>query len=363
MKIRFAKPLIDQSDIDAVAQSLKQRTLTNGGNVMQFEERFVEYIGGGIAVAVSSCTAALYMAMKCLDIGAGDEVIVPALSFAACAHVVEAVGAVPVFVDVRPETGVIDPALAEAAIGPKTKAIMAMHYVGKPCDLSILKDICRRRNIFLVEDCATALGALHSNIHVGLHGDIGCFSFHAVKHVTCGEGGMLVTRHPEIAERARKLRQFGIEHNVYDQLPGEYDVIQFGLNFRMTEMQAALGLGQLAKANTRLSVRERNWRAVQSAIDFATVLDTAGAFYALIVMLPDGLDQHTVRIELSKQYIETSIYYPGPLPHTSYYRRLFVDFPAAEKIAKQSIALSCGPHLTLDHMAYQVDTLRDILCA
>src|SRR3990172_1343055 len=119
MKVRFARPLIDQSDIDAVVQSLKQRTLTNGGNVMQFEERFVEYIGGGIAVAVSSCTAALYMAMKCLDIGPGDEVIVPALSFAACAHVVEAVGATPYFVDVLPETGVIDPLLVEGSIGPR----------------------------------------------------------------------------------------------------------------------------------------------------------------------------------------------------------------------------------------------------
>src|SRR3990167_6853918 len=116
MKIRFVKPLIDQSDIDAVGQSLKQRILTNGSNVMQFEERFVEYIGGGIAVAVSSCAAALYMAMKCLDIGPGDEVIVPSLSFAACAHVIEAVGAIPVFVDVWPETGVIDPALVEAAV-------------------------------------------------------------------------------------------------------------------------------------------------------------------------------------------------------------------------------------------------------
>src|SRR3990167_1619831 len=143
MKIRFVKPLIDQSDIDAVVQSLKQRTRTNGGNVMQFEERFVEHIGGGIAVAVSSCTAALYMAMKCLDIGPGDEVILPSLSFAACAHVIEAVGALPYFVDVRPETGVIAPLSAEGAIGVRTKAIIAMHYVGKPCNLSSLKDICR----------------------------------------------------------------------------------------------------------------------------------------------------------------------------------------------------------------------------
>lgn len=365
-RIKFGKPLISHAARSDVSEILRRRALTNAGKVAEFEERFVEAIGGGRAVAVSSCTAALHLALLACGIGPGDEVIVPAQTFVASAHAVEAVGAKPVFVDVWPDSGVMDPDLTERAITPRTKAIMPVHYAGRPCYMGTIMDIARRHNLRVIEDCATALGATHSGKHVGLIGDFGCFSFHPVKHITTCEGGMLVSRDFEMAEAARRMREFGkTPKDPYNDLPGEYDVTGFGLNFRMTEMQGALGTHQLADAPRRLLVRKSNYRKLKAALDDFDVMDLGNgeaAAYCLIVILPDGIDRRAVREDLARWNVETSIYYPGPVPLLTYYREKYGhkagDFPHAERIADRSIAFPVGPHLGAAHMAQIAQAFR-----
>ena len=367
--IKFARPIIGPEEIAAVGEALKNPRMTNAGRVVEFESQFSEMIGGGAAVAMSSCTSALHAALLCLDIGQDDEVIVPALTFAACAHVVEAVGAIPVFADCHPEAGQLDPEAVERCVTKRTKAIMLMHYAGRAGYIGTMQAVARRHNLRIIEDCATALGAVHSGKHVGLHGDIGCFSFHPVKHITTGEGGMLVTRNLEVAARARAFREFGKwadtdqPHSYVD-----YEIRDFGLNFRMTEMQAAIGLVQLKSAKHRLELRRWNYRKLAAMLDGLEILQLGGdeaAAYCLVVHMPDMRSQFAVRKALAKRGVETSCYYPGPLPLMPYYAKKYDimpgSFPSAERIAHNTIAMSVGPHLSAADMVFQAEQLKEVL--
>jgi perosamine synthetase len=372
-KIKFAAPVIEEDEVAAVAKVLREsHMLTNAGRVAAFEESFVNHVGGGFATAVTSCTAALHMALLALNIKQGDEVIVPALTFVACAHAIEAVGATPVFVDSWHDSGVIDPELIKAAITPATKAIMVVHFAGRPCYMGTIIDVARERNIPVIEDCATALGARHSGRHVGLIGDIGCFSFHPVKHLAIGEGGMLLTKRPDLAARFRLLREFGKRVDLYDTARadrstlGHYDITHFGLNFRMTEMQAAIGVTALPKMAERLKQRRRNYAYLQSGLKEFASLDLSGnesASYCYVAICPGDKNRDEVRANLTKRYVESTIYYPGPLPLMTYYREKYGykpgQFPIAEQISNKSIALPVGPHLGPDHMAYIVKSFKE----
>lgn len=369
MRIRFAKPLIGEKERNKVVDVLKRTSLTNSGCVREFEEKFRDFIGGGEAVAVSSCTAALHLGLLAGGVGPGDEVIVPALTFAASAHAVEAVGARPVFVDVWKTTGVIESTLFGSSLTKKTKAIMPVHFAGRPGYMGGLRDFARRNKLFVVEDCATALGARHSGQHVGLLGDCGAFSFHPVKHITSCEGGMLVSRNPELADSARRMREFGkVSLDLYAGMPGEYDIKGFGLNYRMTEMQGAVGTQQLEDFPERFAQRRLNYKILSNLLSKYELLDLDhenGSSYCVVLMLPDGVDQREFRLELTRKDIETSIYYPGPLPLFTYYREKYGhksgDFPNAERISRNSVALSVGPHLGRDHMVYMSDEIKRIL--
>jgi perosamine synthetase len=372
-KVKFAAPCIEEDEIAAVTKVLREsHMLTNAGRVAAFEESFVNHVGGGFATAVTSCTAALHMALLALNIKQGDEVIVPALTFVACAHAIEAVGATPVFVDSWHDSGVIDPELIKAAITPATKAIMVVHFAGRPCYMGTIIDVAREHNIPVIEDCATALGARHSGRHVGLIGDVGCFSFHPVKHLAIGEGGMLLTKRPDLAARFRLLREFGKRVDLYDTARadrstlGHYDITHFGLNFRMTEMQAAIGVTALPKMAERLKQRRRNYEYLGHNLDGFSPLSLGGsesAAYCFVVQLPGEMDREAVRAALTKRYVESTIYYPGPLPLMTYYREKYGykpgQFPIAEQISNKSIALPVGPHLGPDHMAYIVKSFKE----
>lgn len=371
-KIKFAAPVIEEDEVAAVTKVLREsHMLTNAGRVAAFEEAFVNHVGGGQATAVTSCTAALHMALWALNVKHGDEVIVPALTFVACAHAVEAVGATPVFVDSWHDSGVIDPELIKQAITPKTKAIMAVHFAGRPCYMGTITDIAREHGIPVIEDCATSLGAVHSGRHVGLLGDVGCFSFHPVKHLAIGEGGMLLTKRPELHERIKLLREFGKHVDLYATARadrstlGHYDITHFGMNYRMTEMQAAIGVTALPKMAERLKTRRRNYEILRSGIG-VPALDLGvpeSAAYCYVAILPSGIDRESVRASLTKRYVESTIYYPGPLPLMTYYREKYGykpgQFPIAEQISNKSIALPVGPHLGPDHMAYIVKSFKE----
>jgi perosamine synthetase len=223
--------------------------LTHGPENRAFESEFSRFVGGDArCVAVSSCMAALHLAYWQMGIGPGDEVLVTAQTHVATAHAVEAVGARPVFVDCKPDTGNIDPALLERAVTARTRAIGLVHFLGIPCDMDQILQLAARHGLKVMEDCALAVGARYHGTHVGLLGDAGCFSFYPAKHMTTGDGGMFVTRDGALADRVVKARAFGVDRGFGERsIPGIYDVPTLGLNYRMSDINAAVGRMQLAR--------------------------------------------------------------------------------------------------------------------
>ena len=365
--IPFGRPWITDEDRDAVQEVLQGHILTHGPQGKGFEEDFAGFMGGGQAVAVSSCTAALHLAYFQMGLGPGDEVIVPAQTHNATAHAVELVGARPVFVDCEPQTGNIDVSVIEREITPRTKALSLVHFVGIPCDMDAIMAIAGRHGLAVVEDCALALGARYKGRHVGLIGDAGCFSFYPVKHITTGDGGMFVTRHPKVAEAIARLRAFGVDRTHSERtVPGLYDVTELGFNYRMSEMQAALGRQQLRRIDQILERRAGNFarlRSIVSEVPDVHVLDSAdgasvSSHYCLTAVLGGDLGEERGNIvrRLNEEGVGTSIYYPHPVPRLGYYRTKYAydaaAFPNAAAISDRSIALPVGPHLTSRDMEF-----------
>jgi len=248
--IPYGKQLVEQDDIDAVVDVLKSDYLTTGPEVGQFENAFAEYVATRHAIALSSGTAALHAAVSALNIGPGDEVIVPPITFAATANCVTYRGATPVFADVFPDTLLIDPADVAAKITPHTKAIIAVDFAGQTCDYEQLRELCSIHGIYLIADCCHSLGATSGGDKAGNLADMSCFSFHPVKSITAGEGGMVTTNVDAWAERIRRFRNHGIDSDFRTrQTEGQwrYNVIEEGFNYRLSDIHSALGKSQLSK--------------------------------------------------------------------------------------------------------------------
>ena len=369
--IPFGRPWITEDDRLAVLEVLKGHILTHGPQGKGFEEDFANFMGAGHSAALSSCTAALHLAYFQMGVGPGDEVIVPAQTHNATAHAVELVGARPIFVDCEPNTGNIDVSLIENEITPSTKAISLVHFVGIPCEMDKIIGIAVKNGLSVVEDCALALGARYNDTHVGLIGDAGCFSFYPVKHITTGDGGMFVTRHENIAKDIRKQRAFGVDRTHSERtVPGFYDVKELGFNYRMSEMQAALGRTQLKKMDQILDYRRRNFKILKSRLmdlPDINVLDSdnslaENSYYCLTAVLKGELTpvRNELVNKLNERGVGTSIYYPHPVPRLSYYREKYgydsSKFPNAETISDCSVALPVGPHLAAEDMEYIGET-------
>jgi dTDP-4-amino-4,6-dideoxygalactose transaminase len=375
--IPFARPWITDQDRHAVLEVLQGDILTHGPQNHAFEEEFALFLGQGAhCVAVSSCMAALHLAYLQLGIGPGDEVIVPAQTHVATAHAVEVVGARPVFLDCEPATGNIDPERLKALITPRTRAIGPVHFVGIPCNMDAIGAVASRHGLKIIEDCALAVGARYRGVHVGLIGDVGCFSFYPVKHLTTGDGGMLVTRHAELAERVRKARAFGVDRTFAERsIPGMYDVPYLGVNYRMSDINAALGRSQLRRVGEILERRQRNFQRLReglSGLNHVRILDTTNSIarnshYCLTAVLSGALAGRRNEIvgRLKEAGIGTSVYYPQPVPRMSYYRKKYgyqpEAFPEATTISDQSIALPVGPHLAEDEVRSVATSFHHII--
>jgi len=376
-QIPFGRPWITDEDRKAVLEVLEGHILTHGPQGKAFEAEFAQFLGGGAhCVSVSSGMAALHLAYIALGIGPGDEVIVPAQTHIATAHAVEFVGARPVFVDCDPMTGNVAAKAVATAITPRTRAISVVHFIGIPCDMPGIMAVAEAHGLKVVEDCAVALGARHGATHVGLFGDAGCFSFYPVKHMTTGEGGMFVTRHAEAAVGVSNLRAFGVDRGHADrEIPGLYDVLRLGLNYRMSEVQAALGRTQLRRIDEILEKRGSNFTALKRALAALAgirVLDAAdsearSSHYCLSLVLEGPLRDRRNDIvrRLNARGVGTSVYYPQPVPRMHYYREKYgydpARFPQATAISDCSIALPVGPHVGGDDIAYMVDAVRRVL--
>ena len=239
--IPYGRQWIKDDDIKAVIDVLKSDWLTTGPSIDAFEKAVAEFVGAQYSVAVSSGTAALHTAMYAAGIKTGDEVIVPTMTFAATANAVVFQGGTAVFCDVDAETLLIDPSLIEAKIGPKTKAIIAVDYAGQPCDYDILREIADRNKLLLIADACHSIGALYKGRKVGTLADLTVFSFHPVKHITTGEGGMVVTNNPEYSKRMKMFRNHGITLDHRQRAKKNtwfYEMVDLGYNYRMTEISA-----------------------------------------------------------------------------------------------------------------------------
>jgi perosamine synthetase len=372
-EIHFGRPTIGDAERAAVMEVLNGPILVHGPRAVAFEQVFAAWTGAPHAVSTSSCTAALHLVYFYLGLGAGDEVIVPAQTHAATAHAVELTGATPVFVDAERRTGNIDIDQIEAALTPRTRAVSLVHYLGLPVDMDRVNAIAKKRDVFVVEDCALSLGSRFRGVHTGLLGDVGCFSFYPVKHITTAEGGMITTTRPEVAAKISRQKAFGVDRQHGDRkVPGVYDVTMLGFNYRMNEIEAAIGIEQMKRLDGILSIRERNYRTLHRAlreIDEITLLETSSgdfqsSYYCLSILLNARLA--ALRFELVSKLnaagVGTSVYYPKAVPDLTYYREKygFVPgrFPNASWISDASIALPVGPHLNEDDMAYIAATVR-----
>jgi perosamine synthetase len=373
-KIPFGKPWITDAERNAVLSVLGGDVLTHGPQALAFEREFEVFMGEGAhALSMSSGMAALHLAYWQLGIGAGDEVILTAQTHVATAHAVEIVGATPVFVDCLPDDGNINPALIEAAITPRTKAIGLVHFLGIPCDMTSIMSIADHYNLKVIEDCALAVGARYRGVHVGLLGDAACFSFYPVKHITTGDGGMFVSRHRYLADRVAKARAFGVDRSFGERtIPGMYDVPTLGINYRLSDINSSIGRMQLERMGVIFDRRKANFEALKlelSALPDTMILDavtsdSSNSYYCLSLVLEGplaSLRNHIVNL-LNEMGVGTSVYYPHPVPLLTYYREKYGfiadDYPQAKRISDQSIALPVGPHLNEEDMSYIVQSLK-----
>ncbi|WP_417520146.1 DegT/DnrJ/EryC1/StrS family aminotransferase [Minwuia sp.] len=378
--IHFGRPILGDEERDAVMEVLHSPQLVHGPRAEQFERDFQTWCGGGEAITVSSCTAGLHLGYFQMKLGPGDEVIVPAQTHAATAHSVEYVGATPVFVDAEPLTGNIDIDRLEAAITGRTRAISVVHYLGMPVDMDRVMAIAAKHGLPVIEDAALAIGSYVNGVHAGLIGDLGCFSFYPVKHMTTAEGGMFLTRDDAIAGRVRRQKAFGLDKTVVERSePGIYDVTQLGFNYRMNELQAAIGIEQLKRIPGFLAARHANYWRLEAGLKEIDEIDLfrsshdhlESSHYCLSVILKGPAEGRRSDIvqALKDRGIGSSVYYPGPVPGLTYYRERYgldpADFPVASRISNQSIALPVGPHLDeadMDRIARSLkEAIHDVI--
>jgi len=357
----YSRQWLDEDDIKAVVNVLRSDWLTTGPKVQEFEETFAVLTGVKYSVAVSSGTAALHSAMFALGIGPGDEVIIPAMTFAATANAVVFQGGKPVFADVDENTLLIDTAQVEAKVTPSTKAVIAVDYAGQPCDYNALRRIAERHGLLLVADACHALSATYEGRRVGTLGDLNIFSFHPVKHITTGEGGMITTNSPEFAERMRIFRNHGIttdHHQRGKQGSWFYEMIDLGYNYRLTDIQCALGMSQLPKLSKWVARRQEIARRYNAAFAEYPVLkslevrrDISHAYHLYVIKLNLNqlqVDRSKVFNALRAEGIGVNVHYI-PVHLHPFYRRHFGtgpnNCPVAEAAYEQLLSLPIFPQM------------------
>jgi dTDP-4-amino-4,6-dideoxygalactose transaminase len=374
-KVTLSDLNFDQREQKAVDRVIKSRWLTMGETVEKLERDFSDFIGAPHAIAVSSGTAALHLAMRALEIGPKDEVIVPSLSFVASSNAILYVGANPVFVDI---TGMNDFNLScddlEKRITSRTKALVVVHYGGYVADMARIIGIARKYRLYIVEDTAHAIGAKFKSKLAGTLGDIGCFSFFSNKNLATGEGGMIVTNQDKIAAKFKLLRSHGMTSMTLNRHQGHaysYDVVELGYNYRMTEISAALGILQLKKlshANLK--------RKALTDLYITKLKDVKGlsipfrdyprysSYHLFPILLNQEVNRGKFMVLLKKEGIQTSIHYP-PIHTFSYYRHIpglkKTKLPITEYVGAHEVTLPLHPLLTKEDVIFICDRIKRIL--
>lgn len=356
--IPYGRQSVDDEDVALVVEALRSSWLTTGPRIGEFERDLAAAAGARDAVAVSSGTAALHAAMFALEIGPGDEVIVPALTFAASANCVVYQGGKPVFADVEPDTLLLDPVSAEALVTPRTRAIVCVDYAGQPCDYDALRALADRHGLKLVADACHALGAAFRGRPAGSLADVTAFSFHPVKHITTGEGGAVTTDSEALARRLRSFRNHGIDSDHRErEAKGSwyYEMVELGYNYRLTDFQCALGIGQLRKLPGWLERRRaiaKRYDAAFAGIDGVEPLAVREGrlhAYHLYVVRVDAKDRGDAYRALRAEGILVNVHYVPVHRHPFYVRRFGTgpgQCPVAEAAYERILSLPMFPAMT-----------------
>ena len=367
--ISFSGPDITDQEINAVIEVIKSGWLTHGKYSKKLEHLFCEFTGTKYSATVSNCTAGLHLLCIIAGFGEGDEVIVPAQTHTATAHAVEYTGAQAVFADIDLKTGNISIDSIKEKLSEQTKGIIPVHMAGYPCDMSEITSSCEINKLVLVEDCAHALGTTYNGIHVGLFGIAGVFSFYPTKQVTTGEGGVVVSNNKEIIDKVERLKAFGIDTPPELRTkPGVYDVKSLGYNFRMTDIQAALGVGQMERYKKNLEKRKQNGRLyteLLSGVEEVTNPDfnNDNSYFIFQLIFNKNIDRDNVLIKLKEKGIGVSIHYATPVPLMSYYKNKYEykasDFPNAVYYGNQSLSLPTHNKINEEDVVSIVETIKE----
>ncbi len=376
----FHRPWIDAQSIQAVVDVLESGWLTRGPRTEAFEKALAEYLGCRAAIGLNSCTAGLHLALVALGIGPGDEVITSPITFPATANVIVHQGARPVFADVDRDTLNLDPEQVAARITPRTKAILPVHFAGHPCPMGPIIDLARRHRLHVIEDAAHALEAVDAGKKIGTVGHLTAFSFYATKNLTTGEGGMLTTDDPDLAQRLRILSLHGISKSAWTRYTPagvhEWETLLPGFKYNMFDIQAALGLAQLSRLEEWWRIRRSHAERYRDALMDTPQLTLLGersgirhAHHLLVVLLRVerlGVNRRAIMESLKAEGIGTGVHFTSLHVHPYYRDTLSVlpgELPVAEWASPRVLSLPLYPRMTDGDVDRVVGTLQKVLAA
>ncbi len=374
----FNQYSFDEREKNAVLEVLESAWITTGPKTKQFEKEFAEYIGCKHAIALNSCTAGLHLSLLANDIGIGDEVIVPDITFTSTANIVVHTGGRPIIVDVDPTTLNIDPQKIEEKITKNTKAIIPVHLAGQPCDMDAINKIAEKYNLIVIEDAAHATESFYKGKKVGNMSQLTAFSFYATKNITTAEGGMLTTNDDQLAEKIRVLSLHGLSKDAWKRYSNEgykhYDVVCAGYKYNMTDIQSALGIEQLKKIDKFADKRKEHKKTYDQLlsdvpeISFVKEIDNIVHARHLYMVMLDMTKLKVTRDQIMdmmiQQNIGVSVHFM-PLHLHTYYKERFnllpENFPVATKASKSLLSLPFYPNLKKEDIIYVCQKLRDII--
>jgi len=363
----------DKQEEKAVIETLQSKWISTGPKCKEFEELFAKMLNIKCAISLSNCTSALHLALKILDIGEGDEVITPSLTFVATVNAIKYVNATPVFCDINSlEDLTIAPEKIKKLITPKTKAIIVMHYAGFPCDMESIMNIARKNNLKVIEDACHGPLSEYNGKKLGTIGDIGCFSFFSNKNISTGEGGMIVTNSKEYYNKAKLFRSHGMSTLSYERAKGhstKYDIVELGYNYRMDDIRASIGIVQLNKLRNDLEKRAkvRKWYE-ENLSDIEDIIipfkGKNGFFsnYIFPIILKNSTveNRESIRKKLHEKGIQTSVHYSA-VHRFLIYERYKTTLPITEYVTDNEITLPMYYKLNRDEIKYIVENMKLIL--
>ncbi len=376
----YGAPAIGEEEIDEVVASMKTGWLGTGPKVMRFEQDFAVYKGVSDThvAAVNSCTAALHVSLIAAGIGPGDEVITTPMTFCATINSIIHCGAIPVLADIDPQTMNIDPDQIEARITDKTRAILLVHFAGRPCDMNHILDIAKKHDLIVIEDCAHAIETEYDGQKAGTIGDFGCFSFYVTKNVATGEGGMILAKDEEVVARSKILALHGMTKDAWKRYSDEghvhYLVVESGFKYNMMDLQAAIGIHQLARVESNWKRREAIWTRYQEAFAYlpvhrpASVPDYMRHGYHLYALLIDekkaGISRDNFINAMIGNNVGVGVHYLS-IPEHPFYQEKFgwrgEMYPNAMNVGRQTVSLPLSPALSDEDVEDVITAVNKIL--